>query len=516
MYNNPDEKNFSGPSSLFWTAGRWFIALIFILFASIGLYLYAHMDQQRTGYQVTQFSSSHIDQLNRILYNAQLPMTPAPQVQDIVRADTTADSTKRDSIKAVMATESQQTLGSQVCDDTCRINKAMLYVRTEFDNRLHTDQEDIIKAYIRTFSAQEVGSYLAQLKLKVSSYFWLSGPFMYLEMIFWVIFGVICSNLFMLGVLGRTRGFAAFDPREVPYQVAKFFYAPFCVIILILAYNYIKHKDVLEVHATEGMIVFSFIAGLFSGRMMSFLERFKDALLPENVKTTAAAPVAPAAVPVASMAKQAAQPVVAKKAAEPKPVVKPEPKVEETKEAAPKTETQESIAAAEPEKPMINDLYKAAETATPSEQKELQALSESMAFIAEDHHTEEPETVEAEPEPIIQPEAIEQVVVMLNLDVSGLYEEEKTEIIDIGFANAVVTMHNVNGKDVVTARKSDDKYTASFVASSVKPGIYIVRCTLTQKLSDDYIINLFGEKTAYVTNENRILELFIKKYEAID
>ena len=128
----------------------------------------------------------------------------------------------------------------------------------------------------------------------------------------------------------------------------------------------------------------------------------------------------------------------------------------------------------------------------------------------------EQEAIVTEPQPAMtEPEAIPEVMVLLNLDVSGLYEEERNEIIGIGFANAVVTLHNVNGRDVVTAKKSDDRYTASFIAANVKPGIYITRCTLTQKLSDDYIVNLFGEKTAYITNENKNLELYIKKYEAI-
>ncbi len=151
----------------------------------------------------------------------------APQIVDTAKF--AADSSRSDSLRQAVAANNARTIISptQICDDTCRINKALLYVRTEFNNKLQPDQEDIIKAYISTFSAQEVGSYLAQLKLKVVSYFWLSGPFMYFEMIFWVIFGVICSNIFMLGILGRTRGLEAFDSREVPYQVAKFFLCTF-------------------------------------------------------------------------------------------------------------------------------------------------------------------------------------------------------------------------------------------------------------------------------------------------
>jgi hypothetical protein len=495
MSINPSDKGYSGRSSSFWTAGRWFVLLILLLLISIGAYLYTHNNFGK-GYQLAQFSSAHIDQLNRILYNASLTAAPAPQ-RDTARV---ADTSLPDSLRRVVQSAEPQPVTMQICDDTCKINKALLYVRTEFDNRLQQDQEDVIKAYISTFSAQEVGSYLAQLKLKVRSYFWLSGPFMYLEMIFWVIFGVICSNLFALGNLGRTRGFTAFDSREVPYQAAQFFYGPFCTIMLILAYNYIRHKDVIEVHATEGMIVFSFIAGLFSGRMMSFLERFKDALLPENIKEPAVAPqVIYQQPPVAGVKPVSEQPV---------------------KKSGLVTTVQEEATRAKPtgaegaeDKQVINDLYK--EQPEPADGENELVISDSIAFTAAEEEALSIPDIPAQA-PATEPAVIQQVVIMINLDLSGLYEEEKNEILDVGFANAIVTMHNVNGRDMITARKSDDKYKASFVAAGVKPGIYIMRCTLTQKLSDDYTINLFGEKTAYVTNENRILELFIKKYEAID
>jgi hypothetical protein len=492
MIEDPVDNGFSGRSPSFWTAGRWFVVLVVLLVASVGGYLYTHADNVRTGYQLTQFSSSNIDQLNRILYNASIPVVEAPLIKDTARiTDSSSDST------TVITEAPQKTSNVMICDDSCKVNKALLYVRTEFDGKLQKDQEAVIKDYISTYSAQEVGSLLAQLKLKVTSYFWLSGPFMYLEMIFWVIFGVICSNLFLLGNLGRTRGFGSFDPREVPYQVAKFFYAPFCTIMLILLYNYVKQNDVIEVHATEGMIVFSFVAGLFSGRMMSFLERFKDALLPETVRTNTVAETRKAERPVAKAPEEV---VVHSRPEQPKPQPKPVEKVQQEEHTT-----------------MINDLYKEAETTEatrPDAADELQRLSSSLAFTADAYTEPEPDIIEEQATE--EPGVIAQVVVMLNLDISGLYEEEKNEIINIGFVNAVVTMHNVNGKDTITARKSDDKYTASFVAANVKPGIYIVRCTLTQKLSDDYTINLFGEKTAYVTNENKVLELFIKKYEAID
>ena len=53
----------------------------------------------------------------------------------------------------------------------------------------------------------------------------------------------------------------------------------------------------------------------------------------------------------------------------------------------------------------------------------------------------------------------------------------------------------------------------TFIAEGVKPGIYITRATLSQRLRDEQIINLFGEKTAYITEDKPGLELYMKKYE---
>src|SRR5690606_31294737 len=94
---------------------------------------------------------------------------------------------------------------------------------------------------------------------------------------------------------------------------------------------------------------------------------------------------------------------------------------------------------------------------------------------------------------------IKEVEIDLKLDTHGLFEEEKNELLAVGFSKAVVTLHNVNGKDIITAKKASERTTSEFVATNVKPGIYIARATLSQRLGDDYIINLFGEKTAYIT-----------------
>lgn len=432
--------NGNASQASFWTVKKWFFFLAIFLVAWIGLYLYAHY--VRNGYQYYRFTTEQLQQLNRILYQKDITVN-AEKVQIVdntikqtisPQGDTVYDTSVYTRPQAAIIPE------PSICNDSCRINRAMLYIRSEFDDKIKDEQLNIIHDYLGSFSAQEVISFLAQIKLRVKCYFWLTGASVYFEMVFWVIIGVICSSIFALGDMSR-MGKTALEGNEIPYQVAKLFYAPFSTIVVLLTYNYIKHRNVIEVNTNEGMIVFAFFAGLFSGRLMSLLERVKDVLLPET-----------------RGAQQPTQSYISHTISA------------EQNEARPATMPGRRAAANE-------------ERQTP--------LYE-------------------------EPEIIKQVTVDLKLDASGLFDEEKTEILEIGFANAVVTLHNVNGKDIITARRVEEENAYSFVAQDVKPGIYITRATLTQKLSDDYIINLFGEKTAYITDENNGVELYIKKYEAID
>jgi len=430
--NTIENGNIAGAS--FWTIRKWFAFLGLFLVFWIGFYLYTHYI--RNGYQYYRFTTQQLQQLGNILYQG----SDAPAA-NLSLHDTTITqfiSSRGDTLyDTVVHTRPQSAGTSGICNDSCRINKAMLYIRSEFDNKIKDDQLSIIRDYLGSFSSQEVLSFLAQYRIKVKCYFWLTGATVYFEVVYWVIIGVICSSIFALGNMSRL-GKTRIESKDIAYDIAKLFYAPCCTIILLLTYNYIKHRNVIEVNTNEGVIVFSFIAGLFSGRVMSLIERVKDVLIPEGLSqqiTTVATPVT---------------------------------------------------------------------VIEPVENRSLTLPGKRMASEEKTQHAYE------------EPEIIKDVIVDLKLDASGLFEEEKNEILAIGFANAVVTLHNVNGKDIITARKTEEEGAFVFSAHDVRPGIYITRATLTQKLSDDYIINLFGEKTAYITDENNGVELYIKKYEAID
>lgn len=455
-----DNEHVQVAKSGFWTNRKWFTFVALFLLAWIGLYLFAHLEKVHGGYQYTRFTTPQIQQINRILYENNQNNTvdnKAENATAVVEYDTVSNDSIIEVSRPVAA---KQIAPANICDDSCHISKAMIYIRSEFDNKINEDQLSVIRQYISSFGSQEVGLFLAEIKVKIKSYFWLTGPFVYLEVVFWVIIGVACSILFAIGNSSREKGTTvAFSDKDIPYQIAKLFYAPCCTIILVLSYNYIKHRNVIEVNTNEGMIVFSFISGLFSGRLMSLLERFKDVLLPEHTVTAPATPL----------------------------------------NSNLQYNGIGAIAAPAPQMP------------SPKAITTFKSISEEEQ--EDSRHEEEGDDEDTVP---TTQEDIKQVAVELKLDVGGLFEEEKEELLATGFSTAVVTLHNVNGKEILTLKYADGNSRDTFVVDNVKPGIYIARSTMTRKLSDNYVINLFGERTAYFTHENNDIELYIKRYEAID
>jgi len=425
----------------YWTIGRWFSFLIIFTAAWAGIYLATHSENGLPGYEYASFNTEQVRQINRILTSNAASMRVA---QDAQQPATFIDS-------SVSLTPSQNELNNLNtiggCDINCRADKVLLYVNSEFDGKISPEQQQSLKQYISTFAQQDVGIFLSDYKLKVRSYFWLAGPLIYAEVVFWVVIGVVCSLLFGAGNTLRRSNKRAFDNKQVMYQVAKLFYAPFLTIVILLAYNYINHNTTLSTNLGQGIIVFGFIAGFFSGRFMNFMDRLKHLILPssDNQDVHYAAPVGTQQIPVTANVGQ------------------------------------------------INAV-------------ERMAVDENGELL----------TPEVEIAPRKKNDDEIDVEIEVKLDTSGLFDEEKENIIAKGFTKAIVTLHNVNGKEIVPAKKTGGDDANMFTAYNVKPGIYIARATLSQKLQDDRIINFFGERTTYVTADKPGLELYIRKYELAD
>lgn len=122
-------------------------------------------------------------------------------------------------------------------------------------------------------------NFIQNAKFRVKSYFWLAGPHTYVEIIFWTIFGVITSILFYIA-MAIANG-TGFKPSETPGHLAKIVYSPFISLIIIFSYNYLSNPDsFIDVSASKGTLIISFLLGFYSSRAMKLLDKLKDLILP--------------------------------------------------------------------------------------------------------------------------------------------------------------------------------------------------------------------------------------------
>lgn len=441
---------------------RWFAIFGGMLVVWTGLYLLAHSRFGVSGYEYASFSTADIRHINSILVNTVTITTPvAPaQKQPVNNSnDGFLDTYDVSDEPANYVTEYPINNFSNFAEEEDRkerTRKVMVYISSRYGEEIDPTQLRRIEQYITTFSPRETGIFLTDYKIRLTSFFWLSGTMVYAEVVAWSIFGVLCGLLFFAGNAIRKGG----TQREMIYQMARLFYAPFAAIILVLAYGYIKGDATLHLQANAGILIFAFLLGLYSGTVMEMLDRIRNAVFPSGVPNTA----------------------------EPEPQtvhLPPQPWLKENS-------TQPSTAT--PVSPLPT------ETTTHTHLKDI-PVTNTEAVTQKRRMNDDHE--------------IDEVAIDLKLDFSGLFDEERAQLNRLGFSKAIVTLHNVNGKDIIPAKKASDDMT-TFVASEVKPGIYIARATLSQRLRDDQIINLFGEKTAYITEDKPGLELFVKKYEAAD
>lgn len=458
-----------------WSARQWLAFFGMLLFAWTVLYLVAHSNYGISGYEHARFTDADIRHINSILVSE--------NTEETVFSDYTVKhrvSNANDGFLDAYPSDSTQPLSfasdypettyinnlPEDKDRKERVKKAMVYVSSQYGNLIDDEQMANIQRYLYTFTARETGIFLADYRLRIRSFFWLTGAMIYAEVVFWTIFGVLCSLLLFVGASIRKGNDIQ---RDVLYQAARLLYAPFSGLILVLAYSYLKGGSSLDIQPNEGIIVFAFLLGFYSGTIMEWLDRLRTIIF--NTQQVQESP-------------QPYRPQQTQQDYQPQPQQAP---VEE--------QHAQPVGKVPVEQPVWDD------------EPEVEYFDEPATKKKEaNEHNGRKATLNADNE-------LDEVDIDLKLDLSGLIDEEKTQLQKVGFNKAIVTLHNVNGKDIIPAKKLSEDMT-TFVASDVKPGIYIARATLSQRLKDDHIINLFGEKTAYITEDKPGLELYVKKYEA--
>lgn len=236
-------------------AYEWFRFLVLLLVGLVIFYLLLHRWIPSTAeYEYAKLDEKQIQQVNRIYFDS-------------------AAARLCDSLKTP----------NKECDACKRVIE---YLRNEFSNKLDMEHVDNLRKYLCSSSSLEASAFLANVRFKVKSYFWLTGPEIYYEIAFWSVFGVLCSILFNLSSIMKNNTTdpknprSVFDSSELPYQVAKILYAPLCTLVIVLGYNFFSDQNIVDISSSKGILVFAFLGGFYSGRLISFMDRLKEVVLP--------------------------------------------------------------------------------------------------------------------------------------------------------------------------------------------------------------------------------------------
>jgi hypothetical protein len=239
---------------------EWYRFLVLLLLILVTAYLLSHIILGRldptAGYEYVKLDKEQIQQIDRIYFS---------NVDDSL---------------AVAVTDCPA--------DSPKVYRVVDYIRVEFSNKVDSAQLQEIFTHLLPAKPLEATGFLGNIRLRIRSYFWLTGPEVYFEIVFWSWFGVIASLLFNLGMVARNKTTnlqdpaTLFDSSEIPYQFAKLFYAPLCTLALVLGYNYFTDENIVDISSSKGVIVFAFVGGFYSARVVALLDRLKEVLLPNG------------------------------------------------------------------------------------------------------------------------------------------------------------------------------------------------------------------------------------------
>lgn len=121
---------------------------------------------------------------------------------------------------------------------------------------------------------RELKTFLQNIRITQKSIFWLNSEQALLEVVFWSLFGVLCSLLFH-GTEAIRLG--AFDPKEQSVHWGKLIYSPIITVIIIFSSDVLLSEGDINLDGfSYWIIVWSFILGFYSRRAIDLLDRVKD------------------------------------------------------------------------------------------------------------------------------------------------------------------------------------------------------------------------------------------------
>lgn len=282
---------------------QWFRIVAIGLISLVSIYILLHLTASGNKYEFAKLDQNEIQQISKIYFTDSVNINKAAKDKQQVKIDSADIKNKTDSVDT---THKNTATGNPTitdlkklkpkikkvdfsrCDSIDKCERVIQYLKSEY--QIDTEQIDSFREYLCCAKPLEATGFLSNLKLRVRSYFWLTGPTSYFEIIFWTLFGVLCNILFSLGIISKkstnnpNEPATYFDSSEIPSQVAKIFYAPLSTLVIVFGYNYFTGQSLADISSSKGIIVFAYVGGFYSERLIAFLDRLKDVLLPNSGK----------------------------------------------------------------------------------------------------------------------------------------------------------------------------------------------------------------------------------------
>jgi hypothetical protein len=259
-----------------WSGPSWMLTLCFIQVLVCVFYVLIHLKEK--GSEYVQLEGDQVKTVNDLVSmypDSQLPTSSLKQNTEKLKNDTTT---------------AQYRLFDSVSKLRIQRNKMVKqFLQSVFKLENSEKQMADLDTTLIELNTKDAETYIAGKKFLAPSFFWLEGSRVYWEAILWSFIGVIVSLIYYVSLANQLTlqkaedgDIGPFDNSEISGQVAKMFYAPTITLIVVLGYSYFSNnnKGMINISVNHGLIIFSFMAGFYSGRLMKLLDSVKNLILP--------------------------------------------------------------------------------------------------------------------------------------------------------------------------------------------------------------------------------------------
>lgn len=448
-----------------WSGAGWLLALCIILIFVTIIYFLLHSKYQGTDHK--KLDSIQLANLDNIF--AGYP--------DI----TTTAGSKSDSVKMQRQKRNQL---------------IFVFLKTEYNNQVDSSCLKDLNQLLLGLGNKDAKLYLTGKEIIVKDFFWFTGELTYLEVILWALIGVLVSLIYYVSLANvqalKQAGDAdtgPFDTSEISVQVAKMFYAPVCALVLVLGYNLLNaDSKMTDITIGKGLLLFAFICGFFSGRVIKFIDRLKDLVLPISDSTTSSTTTTPVT--------STDTPTTNADTTDTNNTTEPANTNANTTGTAATTTIADAVGAIENAAPAITTVANTLEEVAPTIVPEVVGVIEKSTETTAATTAAEPTVTDID------------VTVDLQLTPAVAQSPDGPDIVEAGFNNAKVSLQSTDGNDVITLSPPTADEGGTFTTKQLPFGDYTVTAEMAYKnTTTNTIINLSAIQAITVNADSHTFEV---------